>query len=74
MCEPFDEWPQKFDSSAEERRNWNDLDDSRISLPCSRGKNDFTFHSESVPEDDDEVTESKIRAFLDEKVTAEHLE
>ncbi|KAG6481151.1 hypothetical protein ZIOFF_057746 [Zingiber officinale] len=65
MSEPFDEWlPEKFDVSPELH-----LDDSHehvIEGSCTRRGNDFAFSSEPV-EDDDEVTESKIRAFLDEK-------
>ena len=35
----------------------------------NKGSNDFSFPcGPSVSEDDDEVTESKIRDFLDEKV------
>lgn len=44
----------------------NELDNSPIALDKDSG---FTFpHGQPVPEDDDEVTESKIRAFLHEKV------
>ncbi|XP_057489139.1 mitogen-activated protein kinase kinase kinase NPK1-like [Actinidia eriantha] len=75
MSEPNDDWPCKFDGSPE-------LDKSRVNLfPCqtinkaakSPGEsgnvdNDFTFPGGPLAtEDDDEVTETKIRAFLDEK-------
>jgi len=76
MCEPMEDWPCKFDEDPLFRR-------SGINLYCSqsihevidsheasgKGQHDFTFPRGPVmPEDDDEVTESKIRAFLDEKV------
>ncbi|XP_058192673.1 mitogen-activated protein kinase kinase kinase NPK1-like [Rhododendron vialii] len=76
MAEPDDDWPCKFDVSPE-------LEKSRVNLfsghtinkavevsgASSNGDIDFTFPSgPSVAEDDDEVTESKIRAFLHEKV------
>ncbi|XP_074589600.1 mitogen-activated protein kinase kinase kinase NPK1-like [Curcuma longa] len=65
MSEPFDEWlPEKFDVNPEPH-----LDDSHecvIEGSCTRRGNDFAFSLDPV-EDDDEVTESKIRAFLDEK-------
>ncbi|KAI9386900.1 hypothetical protein POPTR_010G092000v4 [Populus trichocarpa] len=75
MCEPMEDWPCKFDEDPLFRR-------SGINLYCSqsihevidsheasgKGQHDFTFPRGPVmPEDDDEVTESKIRAFLDEK-------
>ncbi|CAA7397833.1 unnamed protein product [Spirodela intermedia] len=57
MCEPFDdEWPCKFDKTPEERRGGE-----------SDGGGGFTFPCGAACEDDDEVTETKIRAFLDEK-------
>ena len=75
MSEPNDDWPCKFDESPE-------LEKSRINFSCQtinkaadipeescNGDKDFTFPSgPSVAEDDDEVTETKIKAFLDEKV------
>ncbi|KAG9135557.1 hypothetical protein Leryth_002298 [Lithospermum erythrorhizon] len=58
MCEPNDEWTGKFDGSPHLR------DSVRIS--CK--DNSFAFPSgASATEDDDEVTETKIKAFLDEK-------
>ncbi|XP_052188158.1 LOW QUALITY PROTEIN: mitogen-activated protein kinase kinase kinase NPK1-like [Diospyros lotus] len=74
MSEPID-WPCKFDESPE-------LEKSRVNLfscqtidnntkgfvTSSNMENEFTFPSGPLAaEDDDEVTESKIRAFLDEK-------
>ncbi|MQL78214.1 hypothetical protein Taro_010634 [Colocasia esculenta] len=53
MSEPLDDdWPRKFDTSPDQRRLESD---------------DFTFPCGPTCEDDDEVTETKIRAFLDEK-------
>ncbi|KAG9449591.1 hypothetical protein H6P81_009556 [Aristolochia fimbriata] len=66
MSEPIDDWPCKFDGSPQQ-----DFDE-RVNPPsCTEafqeGKNEFTFPCGPVSEEDDEVTESKIRAFLDEK-------
>lgn len=37
--------------------------------PSPKAENEFSFSTEPLGvEDDDEVTESKIRAFLDDKV------
>ncbi|XXG79434.1 hypothetical protein AAC387_Pa09g0502 [Persea americana] len=75
MSEPADDWPCKFDANPEQREI--ELQDScelvngatAISFGASaKVENDFTFPCEpAASEDDDEVTESKIRAFLDEK-------
>ncbi|KAG6538157.1 hypothetical protein ZIOFF_003268 [Zingiber officinale] len=69
MSEPFDEWPpQKFDVSPEHKVHLDDSHEPVIEGSCTRdGGDDFAFSSEPV--DDDEVTESKIRAFLDEKLS-----
>ncbi len=76
MSEPIDGWPCKFDESPESNRGGinfssnQSIHDIAVS-PVESGKteNDFTFPCGPVEtEDDDEVTESKIRAFLDEKV------
>ena len=73
MSEPFDDWPNEFDYSSEQRKMaLDDFGETAMDDACSReGKNDFTFPCEPVPDDDDEVIESKIRAFLDEKVSTE---
>ncbi|XAR57224.1 Mitogen-activated protein kinase kinase kinase [Bertholletia excelsa] len=75
MMEPNDDWPCKFDESPElrgsrvnlhARQTINKASDS----PGLSGDkdNDFSFPSGPLAaEDDDEVTETKIRAFLDEK-------
>lgn len=42
-----------------------------VSFPttCGEGGNGFSFtHGPSISEDDDDLTESKIKNFLDEKV------
>ncbi|KAL6503445.1 hypothetical protein OROGR_025368 [Orobanche gracilis] len=56
MCEPNDDWPCKFDESPDWNKGGTGL------LPSQ--SMDF---GQSGGEDDDEETESKIRAFLDEK-------
>ncbi|XP_078180041.1 mitogen-activated protein kinase kinase kinase NPK1-like isoform X4 [Carex rostrata] len=77
MSEPLDKWPCKFDISPEQRtlssQHLRDLtadhdgvNRSTSKVDCS-GANGFSFPSDAVCEDDDEVIESKIRAFLDEK-------
>ncbi|KAL3505884.1 hypothetical protein ACH5RR_031266 [Cinchona calisaya] len=75
ICEPEDDWPHKFDESAELERHGTSLFSSQaIQNPGNSvelsGKKDggFTFPvRQLVADDEDEVTESKIRAFLDEK-------
>lgn len=75
MCEPMDDWPCKFDESPEVKSNGLNLSSQSLQsnaespgVTCKE-ESDFTFPSGvSAAEDDDEVTESKIRAFLDEKV------
>lgn len=76
MSEPADDWPCQLDESPAQRKF--KLDDScdlvngaSSSFEASvKMDNDFTFPCETPAcEDDDEVTESKIRAFLDEKVS-----
>lgn len=71
MCEP-DDWSCKSDGTHE-LEGVTTLDDNKPDSKvgcCSTEKfnNDFAFHcGQSLSEDDDELTESKIRAFLDEK-------
>ncbi|KAL4637039.1 hypothetical protein ACB092_03G051900 [Castanea dentata] len=75
MCEPTDGWGCKFDASPEpELTGINPDTTEKISQAagCSgvfgEGDKDFSFPcGPSLSEDDDELTESKIRAFLDEK-------
>lgn len=72
ILEPFDDWPCKFELSPKQRR---DDDESLIvsGVPANTaGKvtDEFSFpHGPSLYEDEDEVTETKIRNFLDEKVS-----
>ncbi|KAL0005917.1 hypothetical protein SO802_013478 [Lithocarpus litseifolius] len=75
MCEPTDGWGCKFDASLEpELTGINPDTKEQISQAagCSgvfgEGDKDFSFPcGPSLSEDDDELTESKIRVFLDEK-------
>lgn len=78
MAEPLEEWPCKFDISPEQRTQSSqhlgeftadhyDVNRSASKVDSSDA-NGFSFPSDAACEDDDEVTESKIRAFLDEKV------
>ncbi|KAJ6903427.1 mitogen-activated protein kinase kinase kinase NPK1-like isoform X4 [Populus alba x Populus x berolinensis] len=75
MCEPLDDWPCKFDEDPLFKRSGYNLSCSQsnheaidIHEASGKGQNDFTFPcGPVVPEDEDEVTESKIIAFLDEK-------
>ncbi|KAK1297532.1 Mitogen-activated protein kinase kinase kinase NPK1 [Acorus calamus] len=67
MSEPLDGWPCKFDSSPDQRGMGVEFGAVSSSRTHGDGENDFTFPCERVCEDDDEVTESKIKAFLDEK-------
>lgn len=72
MCEP-DDWSCKSDGTHQLERLAT-LDDNQLlgkNGSCLTGKlnDDFAFHcGQSLSEEDDELTESKIRAFLDEKV------
>ncbi|KAK9146702.1 hypothetical protein Sjap_006605 [Stephania japonica] len=75
MCEPSDDWPCKFDESPEPDQRGIKLDSCDVVARTSgdpelsvQDEKDFTFPcGQPVSEEDDEVTESKIRAFLDEK-------
>ncbi|PON76393.1 Serine/threonine protein kinase [Parasponia andersonii] len=75
MSEPSDDWDCKFDgSSAREYRGMNLETDQQVHLPAncsealSHADKEFSFScGPSLSEDDDELTESKIAAFLDEK-------
>ncbi|XP_057546197.1 mitogen-activated protein kinase kinase kinase NPK1-like [Amaranthus tricolor] len=69
MCEPNDDWPCKFDDSPEAGRSNIDFprEDCGTAEASCHGENEFSFSSEGLADDEEEVTESKIRAFLDEK-------
>ena len=74
MCEPTEVWPCKFDRCSVLGRSGVNFSLSETvetaGSPGTSGKEkDFTFPlGPSTADDDEEVTESKIRAFLDEKV------
>ncbi|CAJ2630303.1 unnamed protein product [Trifolium pratense] len=75
MCEPVeDDWPCKFDETPNLKKSRLNLSpDQTIRKtmspePSPKADNEFSFSSEPLGvEDDDEVTEFKIRAFLDDK-------
>lgn len=75
MSEPLDDSRTKYDGSPEpEKRGLKPNNDQSIHVPAghlsaSGGVNDLSFpHGPCLSEDDDELTESKIKAFLDVKV------
>ncbi|KAL8047877.1 hypothetical protein ABFX02_07G028600 [Erythranthe guttata] len=74
MCEPNEDWPCKFDESPELTKSRMESRPSQLVEPGNRTLGSvevscgFSFpRGDSVQDDDDEVTESKIRAFLVEK-------
>ncbi|EXB50596.1 Mitogen-activated protein kinase kinase kinase ANP1 [Morus notabilis] len=75
ISEPNDDWECKFDGSPEQQYKQINLEtDQQIHLTAScsgtfsDGDKNFSFPcGPSLSEDDDELTESKIKAFLDEK-------
>lgn len=72
--EQRDDWPCKFDLSPEVNGSRVTISPSfnyACGIPGTSGAGEGNFVSpcgHSTPDDDDEVTETKIRAFLDEKV------
>ncbi|XWS54017.1 hypothetical protein CRYUN_Cryun10bG0051800 [Craigia yunnanensis] len=75
MCEPTEDWPCKFERCSMLGRTGVNLSLGETveaaGSPGMSGKEekDFTFpRGPPTAYDDEEVTESKIRAFLDEKV------
>ena len=69
MSEPFDNWENKFDISPEQNSHQPmELGELAKHAESSITENDFTFPVEGSCEDDDVLTESKIKAFLEEKV------
>ena len=74
MSDPSDDWGCKFDASSElKNREVNFVTDESYMPPDQsgddKGQTDFSFPGvPSLSEEDDELTESKIKAFLDEKV------
>lgn len=70
MLEPSDEWESKLDISPEQRISQSREFCGLAKLAESTmSENDFTFPCEGSCEEDDEFTESKIKEFLDEKVS-----
>nr|AZL94781.1 NPK1-like protein [Colobanthus quitensis] len=70
MCDPNDDWPSKFDLNPEVGQSGTEMlsrEDCGIAEASCNMESEFTFPSEPLADDDEEVTESKIRAFLDEK-------
>ncbi|XP_061376543.1 mitogen-activated protein kinase kinase kinase NPK1-like [Gastrolobium bilobum] len=75
MCEPVDDWPCKFDENLNLEKSITNLSPDqtigkimRSHEPSKKAENEFSFSSEPLgAEEDDEVTEFKIRAFLDDK-------
>ena len=69
MSEPFDKWENKFDISPDQNSHQPmELGELAKHAESSITENDFTFPVEGSCEDDDVLTESKIKAFLEEKV------
>ena len=76
MCEPSDDWRCKDGKSLGLDVGRTNLSNNQpVEIPAGSfrqsGKGDsiFSFQcTSSLSEDDDEATESKIKAFLDEKV------
>ncbi|KAJ1289544.1 hypothetical protein BS78_02G172600 [Paspalum vaginatum] len=68
MSEPFDNWENKFDISPEQNSHQSmEFRGLAKHAESSITENDFTFPVEGSCEDDDVLTESKIKAFLEEK-------
>ncbi|KAJ7973364.1 Mitogen-activated protein kinase kinase [Quillaja saponaria] len=74
ICEPSDDWGCKLDESLELEQRGVHLVKDQSYVPSGQsgafdeGQKDFSFPcGPSLSEDDDELTESKITAFLDEK-------
>ncbi|KAL4188150.1 hypothetical protein AMTRI_Chr09g42630 [Amborella trichopoda] len=75
MSEPQDDWESKFNESMGQRhlglsRTGKSVVDARTSeaVQAVKERNDIRFSTtQALYEEDDEVTESKISAFLDEK-------
>uniref|UniRef100_A0A0A9D7J6 Uncharacterized protein n=1 Tax=Arundo donax TaxID=35708 RepID=A0A0A9D7J6_ARUDO len=68
MSEPFDNWESKFDISPEQNSHQStEFGGLAKHAGSSITENDFTFPCGGSCEDDDVLTESKIKAFLEEK-------
>ncbi|KAK4761452.1 hypothetical protein SAY87_029336 [Trapa incisa] len=74
--EPSVDWSSKFDEMPEHEQRGTILGADRLAVSSAaqsrasiKEKNEFSFScGPSLSEEDDELTESKIKAFLDEKV------
>ncbi|PNY11898.1 mitogen-activated protein kinase kinase kinase anp1-like protein [Trifolium pratense] len=73
MSEPLDDWGCKFDASPVLENREVSLDNDESHMPCvqlesNKEQKDLPFPCvPSLSEDDDDLTEVKIKAFLDEK-------
>ncbi|XP_074307166.1 mitogen-activated protein kinase kinase kinase NPK1-like isoform X2 [Silene latifolia] len=70
MCEPNGDWACKFDLSPEVGRSDTESlprEDCGIAESSCNVVPEFTLPSEPLADDEEEVTEAKIRAFLEEK-------
>ncbi|KAF8657614.1 hypothetical protein HU200_059761 [Digitaria exilis] len=68
MSEPFDNWESKFDVGPEQNSHQSmEFGGLAKHAESSITENEFTFPVEGSCEDDDVLTESKIKAFLEEK-------
>lgn len=73
MSDPSDDWGCKFDASPELQNRVVNFGTEESYMPpdqsgADKGQSDFSFPGvPSLSEEDDELTESKIKAFLDEK-------
>ncbi|XP_052163947.1 mitogen-activated protein kinase kinase kinase NPK1-like [Oryza glaberrima] len=63
MSEPFDDWESPEQRSSQSR----EFGGLAKHVENNMSENDFTFPCEGGCEEDDELTESKIKEFLDEK-------
>uniref|UniRef100_A0A0E0ELK5 mitogen-activated protein kinase kinase kinase n=2 Tax=Oryza meridionalis TaxID=40149 RepID=A0A0E0ELK5_9ORYZ len=63
MSEPFDDWESPQQRSSQSR----EFGGLAKHVENNMSENDFTFPCEGGCEEDDELTESKIKEFLDEK-------
>ncbi|CAN4108735.1 unnamed protein product [Withania somnifera] len=72
IVEPSDDWNYDYGMTPQSRQRNTDLDNNQegdLDADCSASPNNNSavFCGPSISEDEDELTESKIREFLDEK-------
>lgn len=74
MCELSNDWESKFGERPEQRSTMQIGNQINVQVgdptTAAEGENYVPVLSGPISEDEDELTESKIRAFLDEKVLA----